>query len=89
MKRIISLVPVLLLTVALGCASEKSDITEDLAQYLVFCPTGIGGCYQTCAGIHDTNGNGVVDPAEQPNYNTCTALCDGKCSVAFLLTLTN
>lgn len=88
-KRIIILVLGLFMLLASGCAKEKTDITEDLVSYLVLCPAGIGACYQTCATTYDANGNGVVDPSEQPNYNSCTGLCDGKCSTAFLLTLTN
>ena len=89
MKRTVSLVVIcLLLALCGGCSKENTDITEDLVTYLALCPSGIGACYQTCATTYDANGNGIVDPSEQPNYNACTGTCDGKCSTAFLLTLT-
>ncbi len=68
-----------------SCAKDPNPIIPRFEKYLVLCPTGQQTCYANCGIQYDTNGNGRIDPVEQIYYNGCTADCDSRCSLSFLL----
>ena len=65
---------------------EESISTKEVAQATIFC--GTGGCTEACPA--DTNGDGIVSPADFnawiQAFNTQSAACDqngdGLCSPA-------
>ena len=92
--KILRLISSLFLILAIGigasnCGTDPDTIVEDYVKYSYLCPytDSVNGCYTNCATLHDTSGNGTIEPAEQPTYNSCTGTCDVNCSLAFLLPL--
>lgn len=84
-KGIIFFVVILFLLFTFDCADDKSsDFVESFARYKMLCPSGVSGCYSSCGVSYDLDGSGVIEPAEEPKYNSCTSSCDGKCSTAFI-----
>ncbi|MCB1166584.1 MAG: hypothetical protein KDK37_08725 [Leptospiraceae bacterium] len=64
------------------CKKDSNTTTEELAQYLVLCPSGIDSCYNDCATATGYPGS---DGATYRQFTTCTATCDSKCSTSALL----
>ena len=84
-KGLIVFIVIAFLLFTFGCAEDKSnDFVESFARYQFLCPSGVSGCYADCGVSYDSDGSGVIEPAEEPKYNSCTGSCDGKCSTAFL-----
>lgn len=82
MGRIAAFFLIFMAILAIGqCKKDPDSTAEALAQYLVFCPTGIDACYDECATSTGYPGDGSDFRA----FQTCTANCDTRCSTSTLL----
>ena len=66
------------------CTKDQDLADEELSIFLLACPAGPFVCFDNCFTSNDTDGNGIIQGAEEFGNNICNQQCNQQCSLAFL-----
>ncbi|MCR9143820.1 MAG: hypothetical protein NXI24_16355 [bacterium] len=84
-RRLVVVIALLLIPLALSVCTKDQDLAdEELEIFLLACPAGPFVCFDNCFQANDTDGNGIIQGAEEFGNNICSQQCSQQCNLAFL-----